>query len=1559
MAIEADDIEQHIEQIRDERRESANTAKRVGGTMMEIFRYLRDGLLGADSPFLRKDTADTAQGVITFLKGLLLGDGSWGISEEGAARLLSIASQNWKITEAGLAELARVVADEMMDSAFGGDDTTAGKGYHYWVDEYGRSHVVTDYFTARVKAFFAELEVRKVSTSTGNIVFSNASSRLVYVEQWSDGGGLSGHKCWFSEDDGTTATTNSWEVGDQALCRTFNIRAGVYTNVSNRYYWRLVVGKGEGTPVDADGNNIIDGKTYGYIILGDTYTTSDGTETTLVDTLADGETTVKPYGDNASFRLKQTKKLPEEWTACDEPQAGDTVVQLGCQTADGVATRGNAMQIVTNGEKGEAVPSLNMYSAISGYDLSARRVIQISPDGIIATVKKSQITIVNDAGDPVSLFNWRGAWADGTTVNNGDVFTYGGQTWVWNGADGSTPSAPGSDATEKWELVGTRGRDALRNLLTGSDLRNPDMPELVANENTVEVSDTELCGGTQSLHIKVETGDQYPGMFFSPVAIKRNTAYHLSVMAKGKGTLYFEAVNKKSFASRGINRDGWLSLSSASKDINSDDWTLSECGFTTDDTHDYVEVNLFGNVEGDELWLSRPMLEEGSAYTGWTLNEADLKGDKGEKGDAGAQGEKGEKGDTGEKGDKGADGSNGAQLLVKYAWSSYATADGCPGDIDNFDTVSSSTSYANWNWGGWTDKQGTQSDGRPYLWMLLVYVNGKGTLAGNAQYMRANPQDGEPGHTPTITIGDNGNWYVDGVDTGIKAQGAAAVTYEIDPVTEEAEVSVSKTDDSSGNITVKGTLGISCSYKVYKKVGGVRQDGLVSVTATARYNSSAGTEIGSSTGTSPSISKTDEYTSGSGNSSVVVSFTLADGTAIGSRSVPITLKATSFIESEAGVWKQISTNGSDIAEIKNDSKSISLKVDRINTPAKNLLAMSSVGAIELRGTNFRGLDNTVALEAGKTYTVTWKGYVREGSLLPYQRVNVYNENAEESHLSWDGTTNNVICHSAIAGIYRYKFTVSTKGEYNVAFYLCAANGDKLSSYNGEGSILEWLRIDEGDWTSDDALGLLGEWEPADADLEAVNLLPDHLLETEIGTDVDETNVGTRETVPDSEDDGSGEETSSLTVAGGTDNGVRYIRLTRKEGYDGADLYGGVRWYVPFRGAGTYTLSASLKDMHPENFDTDSFAPTKGNAIYAHLRPCDADRKRITGPATLYLESGGTTDYGWTHGEATVTIADETEATAAGELTAGTSCRVEWLEVSVFMTRVGDMAVSRLCLSKCSHATLWNAQDVSAERKEEARQLACGIDIYRRRIDITTNVLNLIGLDGNKYIYAKVDSAGYPHLIFVDPRTGLDAYDLGYTGLNNLIKYSQKGRFTTYGVQPHVWQAGDTVDAAALWEGRIVPDTDATGMLCVFTAPYTLGSDGETKIYTGPRGKAIDGFAYDSNGLDVNMEPTGGEAADGIYISSSYTETMTDASRTVRTYKAYMVESKADATTGATTQGLASLKYDGITVVRQVYEASETGSSQAVVSKDTTYAIYYTAKGGTTDTTLTIDDTLKT
>ena len=85
------------------------------------------------------------------------------------------------------------------------------------------------------------------------------------------------------------------------------------------------------------------------------------------------------------------------------------------------------------------------------------------------------------------------------------------------------------------------------------------------------------------------------------------------------------------------------------------------------------------------------------------------KGDKGDKGDSGEQGEKGEKGDKGDSGEKGSDGINGSN------------------GVDGKDGINGS--------------------------------NGK------------DGKDGVDGKTPEIKIGENGNWFIDGVDTNVKAHG--------------------------------------------------------------------------------------------------------------------------------------------------------------------------------------------------------------------------------------------------------------------------------------------------------------------------------------------------------------------------------------------------------------------------------------------------------------------------------------------------------------------------------------------------------------------------------------------------------------------------------------------------------------------------------------------------------------------------------------------------------------------------------------------------------------------
>ena len=144
------------------------------------------------------------------------------------------------------------------------------------------------------------------------------------------------------------------------------------------------------------------------------------------------------------------------------------------------------------------------------------------------------------------------------------------------------------------------------------------------------------------------------------------------------------------------------------------------------------------------------------------------KGEKGDKGDSGEQGEKGEKGDKGDAGEKGSDGINGSNGVDGK--------DGINGSDgkDGKDGVDGKTPEIkigeNGNWfidgvdtnvkaqgekGDKGDAGENGSDGKDG-------VNGSDGKDG---------KDGVDGKTPEIKIGENGNWFIDGVDTNVKAQG--------------------------------------------------------------------------------------------------------------------------------------------------------------------------------------------------------------------------------------------------------------------------------------------------------------------------------------------------------------------------------------------------------------------------------------------------------------------------------------------------------------------------------------------------------------------------------------------------------------------------------------------------------------------------------------------------------------------------------------------------------------------------------------------------------------------
>ena len=268
-----------------------------------------------DSPvnkrFISKLLPDAAQELITFLKGLKLGT-DYSINELGEAVLKAITSANYNALE---------------QSGFGITQTKAGK---YQLN-------ISDLNVWR-KAVFNEIEKRKLSYVGGNFVFSACGSKIKKVE---DNGNV--WRCYFYQDDGTTATTNLWDVDDQARCQTFNIRAGVYAGVSNRNYWRRVVAKGED-----------------WIDLSKT-DCEQGSDTPMVD---------------------------------------DTLVQFGNRTK---ADRQNIIEILTTGDE---APAIVWYSGVNSYSLEGKSTSVISPKKVefdtnlfrLITRSGARVPLITDRG---------------------------------------------------------------------------------------------------------------------------------------------------------------------------------------------------------------------------------------------------------------------------------------------------------------------------------------------------------------------------------------------------------------------------------------------------------------------------------------------------------------------------------------------------------------------------------------------------------------------------------------------------------------------------------------------------------------------------------------------------------------------------------------------------------------------------------------------------------------------------------------------------------------------------------------------------------------------------------------------------------------------------------------------------------------------------------------------------------------------------------------------------------------------------------------------------------
>lgn len=153
------------------------------------------------------------------------------------------------------------------------------------IGEMSAKSITTENLTCTGTAHFFELIIDKIKASGGAVIFTPANGFKVRKYEKI----ANGWRLYFLSEDRGEKITNMWKTNDQAICQNFNRASqGVSYNVSNKYYWSLVINtnnddSNNGSPVHVNvgTEENIDMQYCHYIDISDS--TFDGTINIEVD----------------------------------------------------------------------------------------------------------------------------------------------------------------------------------------------------------------------------------------------------------------------------------------------------------------------------------------------------------------------------------------------------------------------------------------------------------------------------------------------------------------------------------------------------------------------------------------------------------------------------------------------------------------------------------------------------------------------------------------------------------------------------------------------------------------------------------------------------------------------------------------------------------------------------------------------------------------------------------------------------------------------------------------------------------------------------------------------------------------------------------------------------------------------------------------------------------------------------------------------------------------------------------------------------------------------------
>lgn len=386
LEVTKSDVKQIIDAVKGEAVKSLSSM--VGGSSTNNFNASI-----TDKMYLSKLKDDIASGIITFQKvqkfvqGFFLGHSNeFSIDGNGNAILSSVLVNLLKSLDFNEAEQSGFAIKQRSDGKY--------------------QMLLTDLIVWG-KAIFNTLLIRELSYVGGNIVLSPAAGKISYIKEvYSETTNeLIGWKCYLLADDGTTATINSFKVEDQVRCKTFNIAPGVYENVSNRDYWRLVTKVSTENEVitDAEGHELYDGKKFAWIQIAK-------------ENCMEGS---------------------------DNPAVGDTIVLMGNRID---RSRQHLLMMET---EGDYAPTFTMYRGINSYSLKGKSIFDVGFNGINIVSKYYNITTVD--GEKIWTPVYRGDWKQGDTYMYYDQVTHNGTTWLCVAPEGTNVTSEPARGNDFWK----------------------------------------------------------------------------------------------------------------------------------------------------------------------------------------------------------------------------------------------------------------------------------------------------------------------------------------------------------------------------------------------------------------------------------------------------------------------------------------------------------------------------------------------------------------------------------------------------------------------------------------------------------------------------------------------------------------------------------------------------------------------------------------------------------------------------------------------------------------------------------------------------------------------------------------------------------------------------------------------------------------------------------------------------------------------------------------------------------------------------------------------------